>query len=67
MRVEVPTNLRLGARKSPVLCLPVAVEPAAEVSKQRRSAEATVRTLCVRLSCDSYLTILAGREVCYVF
>src|SRR5699024_5518151 len=35
--------------------------------KQRWSAEATVHALCVRLSCDSYLTILAGREVCYVF
>src|SRR5699024_7861385 len=30
-------------------------------------AETTVHALCVRLSCDSYLTILAGREVCYVF
>jgi hypothetical protein len=49
MRVEVPTNLRLGARKSPVLCLPVAVEPAAEVSKQRRSAEATVRAVYFKL------------------
>src|SRR5699024_5778949 len=36
-------------------------------SRQRRSVETTARALCVRLSCDSYLTILAGREVCYVF
>src|SRR5699024_1806550 len=33
----------------------------------RWRAETTVYALCVRLSCDSYLTILAGREVCYVF
>src|SRR5699024_6873960 len=50
MRVEVPTNLRPGARKSPVLCLPLAMEPAAAVSKHRRSAEATVRTPLSRRS-----------------
>jgi hypothetical protein len=30
-------------------------------------AQSPLSPLCVRLSCDSYLTILAGREVCYVF
>src|SRR5699024_12239037 len=36
-------------------------------SKPLWRVETTMSALCVRLSCDSYLTILAGREVCYVF
>src|SRR5690625_4332658 len=35
MRVEVPTNLRLGARNSPTLCPPVAME------SEGRSVETT--------------------------
>src|SRR5699024_8105883 len=59
-RLRAPANAhaREGVRGS-------AVRP--KLPTQRWSADATVRTLCVRLSCDSYLTILAGREVCYVF
>lgn len=35
--------------------------------KNGLGVEKRMRTLCVRLFCDSYLTTLAGREVCYVF
>src|SRR5699024_988431 len=50
MRVEVPTNLTLGARKSPTLCPPVAMESAGrsvETTTERRGngAHTVVSTL----------------------